>query len=63
VQKTENKKPLVRYILVYGIFESYLEAKNVSEKLPETIKAFSPWIRQFGVLQSIVNIKQEKTKT
>jgi hypothetical protein len=63
VKKTENKKPVVRYILVYGIFESYLEAKNASGQLPESIQKSSPWIRQFGVLQSIVNIKQEKTET
>ncbi len=64
VYKTENKKTVVRFILVYGIFDSYLEAKKSTGQLPAAIqKSSPPWIRQFGVLQSIVNRTQEKTET
>ena len=63
VKKSEQQKLVVRYVLVYGIFETYQEAKSGAEKLPESIQKSSPWIRQFGVIQSIVNAKQKNNKT
>ena len=63
VKKSEQQKLVVRYVLVYGIFETYQEAKSGAEKLPESIQKSSPWIRQFGVIQSIVNAKEKNNKT
>ena len=58
VKKDGKEKTRIRYVLVYGVFESYQQAKTEVSKLPESLQKSSPWIRQFGVLQSIVNSKQ-----
>ena len=67
IQKFEKKiegQSNIRYILIYGIFETYQDAKNAVEKLPESIQKSSPWIRKFEVIQSIVNAGQDnKNKT
>ena len=54
-KKGAEQKTSVRYILVYGVFESYQQAKAEVSNLPTTIQKSSPWIRQFSVLQSIVD--------
>jgi len=46
----------VRYILIYGVFSSYQQAKDQVSKLPESIQKSSPWIRKFSVVQSIVSV-------
>ncbi|MCW8932534.1 MAG: hypothetical protein OQL19_20165 [Gammaproteobacteria bacterium] len=63
IDKKVQEKFVTRYVLVYGVFETYQEAKSEVEKLPESIQKASPWIRQFGVIQSIVNTKQKNKKT
>jgi len=63
VEKNGQQKLVVHYVLVYGIFETYQDAKSEAEKLPQSIQKSSPWIRQFGVIQSIVNAKQKNNKT
>lgn len=50
-----KQKTSVRYILVYGVFDSYQLAKAEVSKLPLSMQKSSPWIRQFSVLQSIVD--------
>ena len=57
-KKAGKEKIRIRYVLVYGVFESYQQAKTEVSKLPESLQKSSPWIRQFSVLQSIVNSKQ-----
>ena len=57
-KKAGKENIRIRYVLVYGVFESYQQAKTEVSKLPESLQKSSPWIRQFGVLQSIVNSKQ-----
>lgn len=59
VEKQGTKeKASARYILVYGVFESYQQAKTEVSKLPPPMQKSSPWIRQFSVLQSIVDKEQ-----
>jgi len=53
-----EQKTSVRYILIYGVFESYQQAKAEVSNLPTAIQKSSPWIRQFSVLQSIVDKEQ-----
>ncbi len=55
VEKIEQQKMTIRYILVYGIFKTYQDAKAEVDRLPGSIQKSSPWIRQFGAIQSIVN--------
>ncbi len=59
VEKIEQEKTIVNYILVYGIYKTYQDAKDEADKLPISIQKSSPWIRQFGVIQSIVSNKQK----
>lgn len=54
VVKHEQEKSITRYVLVYGVFKTYLDAKNTITQLPENMQKSDPWIRQFSVLQSIV---------
>ncbi len=55
VEKIEQQKTTIRYILVYGIFKTHQDAKDEVDRLPSSIQKSSPWIRQFGAIQSIVN--------
>ena len=57
-KKGDKTGQSIRYVLIYGVFESYQEAKQEVAQLPESLQKSSPWIRQFKVLQSIVNNKQ-----
>lgn len=63
IEKGAPEKKVVQYILVYGIFKTYQDAKKAVGRLPESILKSSPWIRQFGVLQSIVSAKQGNEET
>lgn len=63
VERNVQQKIVVHYILVYGIFKTYQDAKNEIDRLPEPMQKSSPWIRQFGVLQSIVNAKRRNKET
>lgn len=58
IERIEKEKKISNYILIYGTFNSYQFAKNEVDKLPESIRKSSPWIRKIGQLQSSVNIKQ-----
>lgn len=63
IEKIINGKSVLKYVLVYGVFKTYQEAKDEVGKLPEAIQKSSPWIRQLGVIQSIVKIKKKNNKT
>ncbi|MCU7832897.1 MAG: hypothetical protein KZQ56_09940 [gamma proteobacterium symbiont of Lucinoma myriamae] len=56
-KRKEQEKTIINYVLFYGTFKSYQLAKTEAEKLPESIKKSSPWIRQFSQLQSKVDSK------
>ena len=58
IDKAHNNAPSSRYILVYGVFDSYSKAKSEIARLPESLQKSKPWIRQFKVLQSIMNKDQ-----
>jgi TPR repeat protein len=53
-----NEKTSTRYLLTYGVFTGFQQAKEHVSELPKSLQKSSPWIRQFGVLQSIVNSKE-----
>jgi len=60
ISKKGQTNTSVRYILIYGVFENYQQAKDQVSKLPESLQKSSPWIRPFGDLQSIAHVRQEK---
>ena len=60
VDKAHNNTPSSRYILVYGVFDSYPKAKEEITRLPESLQKSKPWIRQLKVLQSIMSKDQVK---
>ena len=60
VEKNKQEKIVIQYVLIYGIFKTYQEAKDEAEKLPESIQKSKPWIRQIGVIQSMVNVKKNE---
>lgn len=60
VDKQVKKTYSTRYILVYGVFNSYQTAKAEVASLPASLKKSSPWIRQFRELQSIVYKDSDK---
>lgn len=63
IEKIVKEKSVIKYVLVYGVFKTYQDAKDEVEKLPEAIQKSSPWIRQFSVIQSIVKIEKKNKKT
>ena len=60
ISKKGKANTSIRYILIYGVFETYQKAKEQVSKLPESLQKSSPWIRPFGDLQSIAYVEQEK---
>ncbi len=54
VDKDHNNTSSSRYILVYGVFDSYQKAKVEITRLPESLQKSSPWIRQIKSLQSVI---------
>ena len=54
VDKEHNNSSSSRYILVYGVFDSYQKAKAEITRLPETVQKSRPWIRQFKRLRSVI---------
>lgn len=59
-KRQEQDKTVNNYVLLYGSFDSYQQAKNEVEKLPDALKTSSPWIRTFNKLQSKANVQQGK---
>ncbi len=60
IERKQNNKVIANYILLYGSFDSYQNAKDEVERLPESIQKSSPWIRQFSTLQSKVDNVQKR---
>ncbi len=63
IEKRVNGKIVAQYILVYGVYKTYQDAQDGVKNLPEQINKSTLWIRQLGVIQSIVNTKPEKIKS
>ncbi|GEM_PF-2785389 len=61
--KAKEKDKASSYLLLYGVYASYQQAKDEVAQLPQAILKSSPWIRQFGVLQSKVAVQQPIEKT
>jgi hypothetical protein len=53
-QNKEKIKLAIRYVLIYGSFKSYQQAREGVEKLPKEYQNSKPWIRKFSILQSLV---------
>lgn len=47
-------KEKTRYSAIYGLYDSYEAAENARNELPETLRKGKPWIRNFGVLQKLL---------
>lgn len=43
-----------RYNAIYGHYRNYDEARVAIETLPETVRRDKPWVRNFGVLQKVM---------
>lgn len=60
VDKELNNISSSRYVLVYGVFDTYPEAKAEIARLPDSLQKDKPWIRPFRELQSIIYKDQVK---
>lgn len=47
-------KEKTRYSAIYGVYDSYEAAENAKNELPEKLRKGNPWIRNFGVLQKLL---------
>ena len=45
---------VTRYTAIYGVFNTYEQAKNAIKKLPGNLQQGKPWVRNFGVLQDLL---------
>ena len=43
-----------RYNALYGSYPSYAEAQQAAEHLPPSLGSVKPWIRNFGILQKLL---------
>jgi len=46
---------VTRYSAFYGVYSSYAEAEQAITELPGSLRQVSPWIRNFGILQKMLN--------
>ena len=46
---------VTRYSAFYGVYSSYSEAEQAVAGLPASLRQVSPWIRNFGILQKMLN--------
>jgi TPR repeat protein len=44
-----------RYNAFYGVYATYAEAEQAVAGLPDSLRQISPWIRNFGILQKMLN--------
>ena len=61
VVRNINDKTTIKYVLLFGSFKRQTDAKEAMQFLPESIQKSKPWIRQFRVLQSIVEKNESST--
>ena len=45
----------MRYNALYGLYENYDKAKQAIDTLPSSLRRTRPWVRNFGVLQGLLN--------
>jgi hypothetical protein len=45
---------VTRYNALYGAYPSYAEAQRAAENLPPALRGVKPWIRNFGILQKLL---------
>ncbi len=48
-------KGITRYNALYGSYSTYEEAKQAIKTLPGSLGKGKPWIRNFGILQDLIN--------
>lgn len=46
---------VTRYNAFYGLYDSYEEAERAVTDLPPAVRRVSPWIRNVGILQKMIN--------
>ena len=46
---------VTRYNAIYGVYSTYAEAEQALAGLPDSLRQVRPWIRNFGILQKMVN--------
>jgi TPR repeat protein len=46
---------VTRYNAIYGVYSTYAEAEQAVAGLPDSLRQVSPWIRNFGILQKMLN--------
>ncbi len=43
-----------RYTALYGVYTTHAEAESAVKQLPQSLQANKPWVRNFGVLQKML---------
>jgi len=46
---------VTRFTAIYGVFDTYEQAQNAIKKLPGNLQQDNPWVRNFGILQELLN--------
>ncbi len=46
---------VTRYNAIYGVYPTYAEAEQAVAGLPDSLRQVNPWIRNFGILQKMLN--------
>ncbi|MFQ5661235.1 MAG: SPOR domain-containing protein [Gammaproteobacteria bacterium] len=46
---------VTRYNAFYGVYDNYTEARQALEELPDVLRKAKPWVRNFSVLQAMLN--------
>lgn len=46
---------ITRYNAIYGVYSTYAEAEQAAAGLPDSLRQVTPWIRNFGILQKMLN--------
>ncbi len=49
-----NVKGITRYTAIYGIYDSFNNAELNIKQLPKTVQNSKPWVRNTGILQSLL---------
>jgi len=46
---------VTRFSALYGVFDTFNAAESAARELPEHLQKAGPWVRNFGILQKLIN--------
>lgn len=47
-------KGTTRYTALYGVYKTYEQAQNAAQNLTKSLQQIKPWVRNFGILQELI---------